>query len=561
MMTKLLSTASTLALLGTLLYISTVRNQFVLDDETAVRDNPIVHRFDPVEIFTSDYWAGYHGDRSGLYRPLTVLTFAVNYAVGGQDPFSYHLTNAILHGLVVLLVFRVIALATMEHRLAALGALIFATHPVQTEAVAGVVGRADLLATLFGLLATELQIRSRGRLPWGAGLAFVAALMCKESAIVLPALFLLFNCQQYRAFFHRCHLSVCLQYSALTAIYLVWRWYVLGGLTVPGISELDNPLIALEPGLRLLNASLVMSRYLNLLVLPIGLSADYSFAALTLQMSLWSKATFFVVAAAAAIVLLGIISWQRLPWLFVGGAWTAIALLPVSNLLVPIGAMMAERFLYLPAFGFSMAVAAAFRAASAQLSPRVSVVVALSYLFALSLFTVGRIQEWRNNLTLFVAAAENYPNSARVWRALGGAKLELGDRSGAREAWQRALEIYPDYYEVFNDLGGSYVETGEVTKAIGFLRSCLQLSPSYPPAWFNLGLAEYKRREYGAALGFLRRAVELNPCYAAAHYNLGVILLETGQREQAQSRFERALESDPAFDRARQNLRALKRGL
>ena len=330
-MTRLFSTASTLALLGTLLYMSTVCNQFVLDDETAVRDNPVVHRFDTVEIFTSDYWSGYHGDRAGLYRPLTVLTFAANYAVGGRDPFSYHLLNAILHGLVVLLVFRVIARATGEHRVAALGALIFATHPVQTEAVAGVVGRADLLATLFGLLATELQIRSQNRFSWGAGLAFVAALLCKESAIVVPALILLFNCQQYRAFFHRCHVEVCLRYGALTAVYLAWRWHILGDLMIPGISELDNPLVGLEPELRLLNASLGMARYLSLLVLPIRLSADYSLSALELELNLWSRTTLWMIAAVAALVGLGYLSWRRLPWFFVGGAWTAIALVYFSS--------------------------------------------------------------------------------------------------------------------------------------------------------------------------------------------------------------------------------------
>ena len=557
-MTRLFSAASTLALLGTLLYIGTVRNQFVLDDETAVRDNPIVHRLDLVEIFTSDYWAGYHGDRAGLYRPLTVLTFAVNYAIGGRHPFSYHLVNAILHGLVVLMLFRVIEHATRKRPLAVLGALIFASHPVLSEAVSGLVGRADLLAALFSLLATKLQIRSRARFSFSAGLIFIAALLCKESAIALPALLLLFNCQQYRAFFHRCHLPVCLQYGSLTAIYLAWRWYVLGGLTVPGISELDNPLIILEPGLRLLNASLVIGKYLKLLILPIGLSADYSFAALPLQMSLWSRTTLYVVAAGAALAWLGVMSWRRLPWLFVGGAWTAITLLPVSNLFVPVGAMMAERFLYLPACGFSMAAAAAFRSASARLSPPVSMAVVLSYLCAFSLLTVGRTQVWRDNLTLFGATSERYPGSARAWRALGGAKLDVGDRRGALEAWQRALEIYPGYYEVLNDLGGHYIEIDEVARAIGVLRSCLQLSPNYPPAWFNLGLAEYKRRQYGAALGFLDRAVELNPGYATAHYNIGVILLETGQRERAQSRFQRALESDPAFTLARENLRALR---
>jgi Flp pilus assembly protein TadD len=559
-MARLFSNASTLALLGTLLYIGTVRNQFVLDDVTAIRDNPIVHRFDAAEIFTSDYWTGYHGDHAGLYRPLTVLTFAANYAVSGRNPFSYHLFNAILHGLVVLVVFRVIRRATREPGLAALAALIFATHPAQTEAVAGLVGRADLLAALFGLLATELQIRSQARFSWGAGLAFFAALLCKESAIVIPVLILLFNCQQYRAFFHRCHVWIFLQYGALTAAYLAWRWQVLDGLTVPGVSELDNPLVDLDPKLRMLNASIGLVRYLILLIHPIRLSADYSFSALPVELSWWSWTTLWVIAAATTVIFLGYFSWRRLPWFFVGGSWTAIALIPVSNLFVPIGAMMGERFLYLPVFGFSMAVAAALRSASARHAPRVFGAVVLCYLFVSSVLTVERTQEWRDNLTLFRSASKRYPNSARSWRALGGARLEQGDRRGAQEAWQQALQIYPDYYEVFNDLGGYYIELGEYTKALDALQSCILLSPSYPPAWFNLGLAQYKRQKYEIALGFLRNAVKFSPNYAAAHYNLGVILLETGKLRQARRHFERALESDPDFDRARENLRLLDRG-
>ena len=548
-----------LILLGTLLYIGTVRNQFVFDDEAAIRDNPIVHRFDPVEIFTSDYWYGYHGDRAGLYRPLTVLTFALNHAVGGRHPSTYHLVNALLHGLVVLLVCRLIDRVSGERMLALMSALIFAVHPALTETVAGLVGRADLLATLFALLSIELHFRCHPRFSWGAVISFLAALMCKENAIVVPTLILLFNYQQYRAFFHRSHLTICLRYGLFALVYLAWRWHVLGALMVPEISELDNPLVSLESELRVLNAAIVLGHYLRLLVIPVVLSADYSYAALKLATSLISLSGLFVIIVTVALVWLAILSWRKSPWIFLGGAWVVIALLPTSNLVVPIGTIMGERFLYLPAVGFALVVAAAFRSAATRLPRPVILTTALCYLFSFSALTLSRAEDWKSNFNLFSAAAERYPNSARIWRALGAAKLARQDHQGALEAWRQAIEIYPQYHEVFNDLGGYYINTGEYSQARKALQACLRIAPGYPLGWYNMALVEYNQSEHEAALSLLRTAVQLSPDYAAAHYNMGVILLETGNFREARRSFERTLEADPSFVSAHQNLRALER--
>ena len=131
-----------IAALALLLYAGTLDNAFVLDDHTAIRDNPLVHRADPIEIFTSDYWSGYHADHSGLYRPLTTLSYALQYRLCGPDPFSYHLVNILLHTLTTLLLYRLVRNLIGQSAPALAATLLFAVHPAISEAVCAAVGRA-----------------------------------------------------------------------------------------------------------------------------------------------------------------------------------------------------------------------------------------------------------------------------------------------------------------------------------------------------------------------------------------------------------------------------------
>ena len=142
-----------IAALALLLYVGTLDNAFVLDDHAAIRDNPIVHRADLSEILTTDYWSGYHADRSGLYRPLTILSYALQYRLGGDAPFGYHLLNILLHTTTALLLYRLVVDLTKKNDLALATALLFAVHPAISEAVCTAVGRADLLAAALTALS------------------------------------------------------------------------------------------------------------------------------------------------------------------------------------------------------------------------------------------------------------------------------------------------------------------------------------------------------------------------------------------------------------------------
>ena len=500
-----------IAALALLLYAGTLDNAFVFDDHTAIRDNPLVHRTDPIEIFTTDYWSGYHADRSGLYRPLTTLSYALQYQLFGPDPFSYHLLNILLHALTALLLYRLVLDLMPKPAPALAAALLFTAHPAISEAICAAVGRADLLATTLVLTALILHQRRKNT---AAALAFIGALLCKESALVAPALFLLTDVFQYRTFSRKRYSRPYLLYAALTLAYLTWRYSVLGTLGPGAIDRLDNPLIELAPGLRLLNALVLVGRYTGLLVLPAQLSADYSYAALPLATEFVSPHLALVLLSLVLLPIALVYTWRRHPWLCFGLAWALLALAPVANILLPIGTIMAERLLYLPAIGFCIGLAATLQ------KTRHNTLILIVLLALLSLRTSIRVADWQDGHSLFTSATQTYPNSARAWRALGKAQLERGADQQGQAALNKALDILPDYYEVFNDLGAYHLAQGQYERALGHLEASLRIDKNYPPTWLNLGLAFYHLRRVPEARQAFAQALRLNPHYPQARQNL-----------------------------------------
>ncbi|MEW6750352.1 MAG: tetratricopeptide repeat protein [Candidatus Latescibacterota bacterium] len=584
-------------LAAAVVYAGMLGNGFAHDAGAVVRDNPIVARGSLAQIATTDYWAGYHGDVSGLYRPLTVLSFALNRRLLGPGPAGHHLVDLALHALATLLLYRLVRSWSGRRELAGWTALLFAVHPAASEAVASVVGRADLLVAASAFAAVRLHLLGRQRPGWrapaGAALALSLGLLCKESALCVPALLALAEALQYRGFGVRrhTHLAAAVSrlaggdqtcgspavpdarpiparppagaavwglYLAVVVAYLALRQAVLGGLTVGPVDRLDNPLVELGPVLLRLNAVAVLWRYGGLLAFPAPLCADYSYAALSLERTVGLAALLPLVAGLAALGLF-LTGWRRRPWLAGGVAWILLSLLPVANLVVPIGTIMAERALYLPAAGFALALAALLadgvarhRAArlSACLVPGVWAVLAAQ-----------RSGDWESDYTLFAQAVEVRPGSARAWRALGRAALEHGDEAGGMAALEQALRILPDYHEVHGDLGVLLLEHGQAARALEPLAAALRLAPGDPTLWYNAGLAHHRLGERDAAREAFARAVQLDAAYVKAHYNLGVVLLEDGRLQEAAAAFTRVLALEPGHDDAAANLEALRQAL
>jgi hypothetical protein len=241
------------ALLATLPFLNTFGNDFAFDDKLAIVENPLIKHLQNIPtLFASGYWA--QSPRMGkLYRPLVTSSYAINYALGGLQPLGYHLLNLMLHLGVCLLLYR-LALRLFHHREGALvAAALFAVHPLHTEAVTGIVGRAEVCAAFFFLLAWWWDLEGGGRWRYVAGslVAFGLALLSKEHAVALPAVLVLSDLYTAKARDGQAppgpawRLSrLASRYGGYLAVligYLLMRFAAIG-LVLPRPIFLDNPL-------------------------------------------------------------------------------------------------------------------------------------------------------------------------------------------------------------------------------------------------------------------------------------------------------------------------------
>jgi hypothetical protein len=306
-----------------LAYCSSLQGGFVYDDVFFIKENPLIRDLSNVPaIFTSAFWEASSHPGKTFYRPLAVLSYAVNFSLGGFDPFGYHLLNVLLHVGNVLLVFALADRLFRHTVLSAAVALLFGLHPINTEVVAWVSGRGDILATFFFLGALVLYVRvyppedsgpSEARRPWllhgSSTLAFLLGLLAKESAATLIGVLALYELA-FRPSVPKKGLRL-LPFVIIVAAYLGWRVTVLGELQVQPVAFVLNPLVE-EPLLpRFLTGIKIFGKYLWLLLCPLRLSVDYSFNQIPVVHTPWEPGV--VISALAVIGLTGLwlLCWVR----------------------------------------------------------------------------------------------------------------------------------------------------------------------------------------------------------------------------------------------------------
>ncbi len=566
---------------------------YVQDDHLAVEGNTAVARGQLDAIFAGSYWEGARGDDRTLYRPVTILSFAIERKLTGEpDPFVSHLVNVLLHALAAL------ALAALARRigasdLAAAGAgLLFALHPVLTEAVANVVGRAEILAallTLSALLAysatgawetaggappSPVRVGRARMAAWGSAALVFLALGSKETAIagvgLLLVLDLLFRPRPREA--ARAILvdrAAALAPVALAvALHLILRVRALQGLilaqTVPAV---DNPLVRLDGIERLATSLSIAARYARLILLPVRLSADYSGNVIAAESSVFSPRPLAGLLFLAAWVLLALL--PVLVALRRRGTVTAAPLLPrqlalcaalfllpylvVGNLLFPVGAGMAERFLYLPSTGFCLLLAVlmgrlfegeiAFVPASlSQLRRLVGLAFAL-LLAGFAIRTASRCVEWRSDRTIFEAAARVNPESPRAHYIVATLDAREGKTAEALDRIELALRLWPDYLPGWVQKGVLLGQLGDIAGAEAACREATRVGPSYGRGHSNLGLALHRLGRLADAERSLRKAVLWDASLDQAWAELGNVLFEQRRYARAADAYARAAPS------------------
>ena len=488
-------------------YANSLGNGFTFDDNWLIVENPVVTEGRVADAFTAPYWRGARPG-TGNYRPLMLASFGLEWAAFDGSALGFHVVSVLAHALICLLV---LALLTRFVPIPAafLGALLFAVHPVHVEAVANVVGRAELYAALAYLGACLLYLDAGGgRGPRSAvrllGLIalFVLSLGGKEMAITLPGVLFVLELSRRSEvdLFARLRAEFP-TYVALTgtfAIYVLVRGAVLGDLI--GESPAAG-LASLSLGERLLTALTVWPQYLRLMVFPLDLSADYAPGVFLVTTSLT------VEVVVGAVLLLGIVvgAWllrDRSPTLALGLAWFFVAVLPVSNLIVRSDVLLAERTLYLP----SVAVALVLAGLAHDLVPSIplprrralSALVGVA-LVAMTVRTVTRNPTWLDTFTMLNTLAVEHPESSLALRARARGFERVGEMEQARQAFELALAFAPDNYQIVVEAAVFYSDRGQHARAEELFASAISLLPDYPAAHIELATQRLLRGEGRAA--------------------------------------------------------------
>jgi len=409
------------------------------------------------QILTRNYWWPFQ--ESNLYRPLTTLSYLFNYTIlgNGANVGGYHAVNFLLHWTNTWLVLVIARRLSGRLDIATLTAGIFAIHPVNTEAVTNVIGRADLIATLCVLFGAWCYLQwavpgeRKGRWLAFLSVAACAGVLAKENGVMLVGFVVLYDLM-WRG--RSLRLKTAVQefgpgYLALIpGLLLIWgirRWMTSTAMVYEEFFT-DNPLVGAAPFQGFMTALGVIGRYLKLLVFPWTLSPDYSFNQIRLYGTgqpgsdsiPWISAVAVLLCIVAAIYLR---TRQRLfSW---GVLFFFVMLLPTSNLILTIGSIMAERFLYLPSIGFCAASAVALCAINEKLKtrfgPALMWVLPISLISVLGIRTYSRNADWQDELSLWKSAVAASPSSFKARMVYGEALLvDAGRKTG--QAQEQAVD-------------------------------------------------------------------------------------------------------------------------
>ena len=420
------------AVCAAVVYLGALWNQFALDDNQIVRFNTLVLQFSGVwRAFVSPYWPPLIG--GGLYRPLPLASYAIDWQLGGAA-WWFHAVNIAWHaGASVAVAW--LARQWSGERAALAAGLLFAVHPVHVEAVANIVGRAELMAALFAIVSVYAAL-ARDRLWWSA-VALAAGLLSKENAVVAPALIAWGWMMEMAPRPSRRRMAAYLAaWVALGALYVVVRWNVLGHELVGRAAPV---FFGASPVAVRLTAVAALADWARLLVFPLTLRVDYSPAERTLVTT--------PLDPRFALGLLCVAAWGALLWLAwrrgrrveaFGLGWIAIALFPVSNLVVPVGVLLAERALYLPSVGLVLAAGAWLKDLETR---RLGLVLSMLVL-AGGVLTLLRVPVWRDTRSMITSELEDSPRSFAGPAHMVIMYLTGHQPAKALEAYRRATEIY-----------------------------------------------------------------------------------------------------------------------
>jgi len=437
--------AIAVALVALVVTASALRNGFALDDVHIIADNARVHTLDSFwRLFGQTYWPAEQG--ASLYRPLTMLAFAVQWVIGDGSPLVFHVFSSILFA-ATCVAFYFLAEELTTPTVALVAGALFAVHPVHVEVFANVVGQAELWVALLVFVATLQFVRARKRGELRAfdiasisGL-YIAACLFKEHAIVLPAILgavdVLFVGKSEHVSERTRKLVPIVGALVITAVvFVVIRSVVAGGFRAGGTNELFR---GQSFTARLLTMLTVIVEWVRLFFWPADLSADYSFPRTRIATELSAD----MLPGVLVLIGLAVVGWRvrkTNPVITFALAWVVITLAIPSNLFIVTGFVLAERTLFLASAGVLLLVAVGLvalweHANEAGQFARIAAACGIALMLGAGVLrSIDRAPVWRDNDTLFAQTVQDVPSSSRAhWMLAEQISKSQGPRASVDE--------------------------------------------------------------------------------------------------------------------------------
>jgi len=607
-----------------LLYANTITHEYTQDDAIVIYDN----------MFTQDGISGIPGLLShdtfygffktegksklvsgGRYRPLTPIMFAVEYQIFGAKPWAGHLISVLLYSLLCMLIYKLLVLMLVPkmgenkgfYLFVLFASLLFAAHPLHTEAVANIKGRDEIMSMMGAVLALYYSLKyidTQKMLYVGyASLAFFLGLMAKETTITYLAVIPL---AVY--FFRSVKLSKVglpfLGVMASTILFLIIRSSILGMdfggtpmelMNNPYLKISGNSYVSFTFGEKAATIIYTLGKYIGLLIFPHPLTHDYYPRHIDI-MSFGNWQVILSVLVYLGMIVSAFVGFKRKSIVSFCILYFLITLSIVSNVVFPIGTNMSERFMFMPSLGFTILIAYLANKYISNNKVFVGVLSAILLMYCAKTFTRNFV--WKNDFTLFTTDVNTSGNSAKMLNAAGGAlvtesvkpenaskKEEMltraipylekaltihpnyknaalllgnanyykGDFEKAIKAYERTIEIAPEYQDGIKNLAVAYRDAGRqagekennLEKAKRYLSRSVQLMDNDADTYRLLGVVHGMGGEHTEAIKYFTKVTEMQPEVASGFVNLGKAYQYYGDEESSRIMFRKALEIDP----------------
>ncbi|KAM3966715.1 LOW QUALITY PROTEIN: protein O-mannosyl-transferase Tmtc4 [Aphomia sociella] len=593
MFIKLLS----IVCLSILPFVFSLHGDFVFDDSEAILKNKDISSESWSDPFYNDFWGTNIKSNSShkSYRPLTVLSFRIQYYLNGQElsAVQFKIVNLICHTICCVLVWQSfesmmttlsIHIKYRQINIAYLASILFAVHPIHVEAICGIVGRADIMAAVTFFLSFILYNKAINSLHFTYVYLFTAILLAgismlfKETGVTVLGFCLCFELLtkmrlkrgtkekwDYEMRYKNVR-SIIRIVITITSIFLLLfaRWSVMGAR--PQFKHTDNPTaFSNDIFTKVVTYSYIYFLNSLLFIWPQWLCYDWSMGCIPLINNVLDYRIILIIFMYVYGVLILVAtlyiqnkeSFKRA--LMTATALTVVPFLPATNILYPVGFVIAERILYISSAGYCLLLTLGLnKIILGRKAKKKTVLIFFTTLIVVYMLrSWQRSFDWRNEYQLFVSGLSVCPLNAKIHYNVAKVADAVNQTDWAVSEYKEAIRLYPEYYQALNNLANLLKNQKQYAEAEFHLKAAIKYKQDFPAAWMNLGIVLANTNRYTESESAYKNALKYRKHYPDCYYNLGNLYLSMNKVQNAIENWTRAIHLNSKHALAWINLLAL----